>query len=139
MARTEVRLRGVGAPGIRRIVFALAVLAAAFFLSLRGLRPPSPRPLDAPATEFSASRAREVLKRLVGDDVPHPTGSVANAVVRARIVQEFSHLGYSPEIHTGFACDEYGSCGTVNNVVALLPGEEESPAVLLAAHYDSVA
>jgi hypothetical protein len=120
-------------------VFALAVLAAVFFLTLRGLRPPSPKPLDAPATEFSASRAREVLKRLVGDGVPHPTGSVANAVVRARIVQEFSHLGYSPEIHTGFACDEYGSCATVNNVVAVLPGEEESPAVLLAAHYDSVA
>jgi peptidase M28-like protein len=138
MARTEVRLRGVGAPGIRRIVFALAVLAAASFLSLRGLRPPLPKPLDAPATEFSASRAREVLDRLVGDGVPHPTGSVANAVVRARIVQEFSHLGYSPEIQTGFGCDEYGSCATVSNVVAVLPGEEESPTVLLAVHYDSV-
>ncbi|HYL45714.1 MAG TPA: M28 family peptidase [Candidatus Limnocylindrales bacterium] len=120
-------------------MFALAVLAAAFFLSLRGLRPPSPKPLEAPATEFSAARAREVLNRLVGDGVPHPTGSVANAVVRARIVQEFSHLGYSPEIHSGFGCDEYGSCAAVNNVVALLPGEEGSPSVLLAAHYDSVA
>lgn len=139
MTRTEEHLRGVGAPGIRRIVFALAVLAAAFFLSLRGLRPPAPKPLDAPATEFSASRAREVLNRLVGDGVPHPTGSVANAVVRTRIVQEFSHLGYSPEIHTGFACDEYGSCATVNNIVAVLRGELDSSAVLLAAHYDSVA
>lgn len=139
MARTEEPLRGVGPPGIRRIVLALAILAAAFFLTLRGLRPPAPKPLDTQATEFSAARAREVLNRLVGDGVPHPTGSVANAVMRARVVLEFSHLGYSPEIHTGFACDEYGSCASVNNVVAVLPGEQESPAVLLAAHYDSVA
>jgi hypothetical protein len=102
------------------------------------LRPPAPKPADAPAAEFSAGRARVVLNRLVGDGVPHPSGSAANDAVRARIFSELEHLGYKPEVQTGFACDEYGSCGTAKNVVARLEGTVSDAAILLAAHYDSV-
>jgi hypothetical protein len=41
-------------------------------------------------------------------------------------------------VQSGFACDEYGTCATVNNVVARLDGAEAGQSVLLAAHYDSV-
>ncbi len=117
----------------------LLILAAIFFLSFEGLRPPSPKPASAPSTEFSAARAREILNRLVGDGVPHPTGSVQNDVVRGRVLDEFSNAGYLPTVQTGFACDEQGDCGTVQNVLARLDGTEPAgPAVLLAAHYDSV-
>ncbi|MGH9712603.1 MAG: M20/M25/M40 family metallo-hydrolase [Candidatus Acidiferrales bacterium] len=126
------------ARGARRILLAVAVLAAVFLLSVWGLRPPSPKPANAPATEFSAGRARAVLYRLVGDGVPHPIGSAANDALRARVVSELEQLGYKPEVQTGFACDEYGSCGTAKNVVARLDGSESGAAVLLAAHYDSV-
>ena len=75
----------------------------------------------------------------MGDGIPHPTGSPQNDVVRGRVVEEFTKLGYQPFVQQGFACDEYGDCATVNNVVARLDGSEPGQAVLVAAHYDSVA
>jgi hypothetical protein len=39
------------------------------------------------ATAFSADRARSVLHRLIGNDVPHPVGSRENREVRSRIEQ----------------------------------------------------
>jgi len=103
-----------------------------------GLRPPAPLPSSVAATEFSAERAREVLRRLVGDGIPHPTGSAANAVVRSRIVDELTKLGYQPEVQSGFSCDDFGTCATVKNILARLDGVEPGASVLLAAHYDSV-
>jgi hypothetical protein len=116
----------------------LVILAAIFFLSFEGLRPPAPKPASVPSSEFSAARAREILNRLVGDGIPHPTGSAQNDVVRGRVLDEFSNAGYLPTVQTGFACDEQGDCGTVQNVLARLEGSDPGPAVLLAAHYDSV-
>jgi hypothetical protein len=121
-----------------RPAFTFLLLALILLLSYEGLRPPAPKSTSSPAQEFSAERAREVLQRLVGDGVPHPTGSAHNDVVRGRVMDEFTRVGYEPQIQTGFACDEYGDCATVKNVVARLDGNTSSPAVLLAAHYDSV-
>jgi hypothetical protein len=104
---------------------------------------PAPRAADAPATSFSASRALVTLKELVGGDVPHPIGSVANAKLRELIVQRLIALGLTPELQTGFVCNNRGGCGTPTNIVATLaggadPGDADGDAVLLAAHYDSV-
>jgi hypothetical protein len=121
-----------------RIVLAVAVLAAVFLLSLWGIRPPAPKPASLSASEFSGARARALLAALVGDGVPHPVGSAANEAVRAKILQLLRQSGYQPEVQPGFACDEYGTCGAVKNVVARLEGAEPGQAVLLAAHYDSV-
>src|SRR3984957_2144407 len=121
-----------------RVVFTFLILTLILLLSYAGLRPPAPKPTSAAAQEFSAERAREVLNRLVGDGVPHPTGSAHNEIVRGRVADEFTHIGYDPQIQTGFACDEYGDCATVKNVIARLDGSAPGPAVLLAAHYDSV-
>ena len=113
------------------------MLAAIFFLSLQGLRPPAPKPLTAPASQFSAARALATLPRLMGKEAPHPTGSDANTAVRERILREFSQIGYRPDVQTAFSCNEYGTCATVNNIVVRLEGRDKS-AVLIAAHYDSV-
>ena len=127
-------------PGIRRILLALAVLAAIFFFSLNSTRPPAPEPVDAPATQFSGGRAREILNRLVGNGVPHPVGSAANDAVRGRVIAELTKIGYEPQVQSGFACDEYGGCAAVKNVLARLDGSGEvsSGSVLVASHYDSV-
>jgi hypothetical protein len=125
-------------PGVRRILFALAIPAAILCVSLVTTRPPAPKTSDAPANEFSAARARNVLYQLVGDDLPHPIGSAQNDVVRGRIIDQLTRLGYQPDVQTGFACDEFATCGTVKNVLARLPGTQPGQAVLLAAHYDSV-
>jgi hypothetical protein len=133
-----VYLQPEGTPGTRGILPTLAILAVIFFLSVAGLRPPAPQPASAPAAQFSADRAREVLRRLVGDGIPHPTGSAANGVVRSRIIDELTMLGYQPEVQTGFSCDDFGTCATVKNILARLDGVEPGASVLLAAHYDSV-
>ena len=96
-------------PGPRRILPTAVILIAIFFLAVLSRRPPTPKPASAPAAEFSAARARQVLRRLLGDGVPHPAGSEANDVLRGRILDELTALGYQPEVETGFACDEYGT------------------------------
>lgn len=126
-------------PGVRRIVFAVAMLAAVFVLTLLAMRPPAPKAATVADTEFSAIRALEVLNRLVGNGVPHPVGSAADETVRGMIIGELTALGYDPQVQTAFECDEYGDCGTANNVLVRVPGAESGPAVLLAAHYDSVS
>lgn len=138
MTRTEDKLEPPSGPGVRRIVFAAAILAGVFVLTLWSTQPPAAKDAAAPPTEFSAGRALDVLDRLVGNGVPHPVGSAADETVRGHIVSELTALGYDPQIQTAFDCDEYGECATVNNVLARLPGNESGPAVLLAAHYDSV-
>ncbi|HYL68885.1 MAG TPA: M28 family peptidase [Candidatus Limnocylindria bacterium] len=126
------------ARGVRQIFLAAVVLAAVLLLTLWASLPPAPKPVNAPAAEFSGRRSQAVLSRLVGDGTPHPIGSAANDSVRARVLAELEQLGYKPEVQTGFACDEYGSCATAKNVVARLEGKESDAAVLVAAHYDSV-
>jgi hypothetical protein len=107
-------------------------------ITIVGHEPTAPKPANAPPSEFSASRARELLGRLLGDGAPHPVGSEANERVRERIVGELQRLGYEPAVETAFACGHTGSCATARNVVATLPGRQGAQAVLLCAHYDSV-
>lgn len=126
--------RDAGSP-----LLALAIVAVIFLVSLVTLQPPPPKPTTTELTEFSADRAREVLRRLVGDAIPHPSGSPQNDVVRGRVIDELAKIGYKSEVQTGFSCDEYGDCGSVKNVIAQLDGTEPGQAVLVAAHYDSVA
>jgi Peptidase family M28 len=125
-------------PGLRRFLSSAVVLAAILLLASLAEQPPAPKPASAAPNEFSAGRAIETLRRILKEDVPHPTGSPANNVVRQRILGEFTRLAYQPEVQTTFACSLYASCASVNNVVARLDGTGEGSAVLVAAHYDSV-
>lgn len=116
----------------------IVVFAAAAMLSLRGNQPPDPIGRDARSDTFSALRARDALERILGDGSPHPTGSAANAAVRDRVVAEFAKLGLAPMVQRRFVCGT-AICATVENIVVRLPGASRERAVLLSAHYDSVA
>jgi hypothetical protein len=131
---------------------ALVALAVLVILLALGARPPSPRPVTAAANEFSAGRAIEVLERLLAEGVPHPVGSPANRVVRDRILDEFTALGYEPHVQRAFSCRAAGgSCAWVENIAVRVPGRGDPPAVsptgdpvegaaraiMLASHYDS--
>lgn len=118
---------------------ALVLFALVFLAVVERYAPPPPRGEDAPAGEFSGGRARALLRDLLGDGSPHPTGSAANARVRDRIVSVLRGYGYAPEVQAALACNERNVCGRVENVVARLDGREPGAAVMLAAHYDSVA
>jgi len=127
------------ARGVGPLLLALALLAACLAFVHHRLEPPPALPVDAPAERFSAGRALERLARLVGDDQPHPVGSVAAERVRGQLLAEFAALGLAGETQRALACSvRSASCGAVGNVLARLPGRIEGPAVLVSAHHDSV-
>lgn len=116
----------------------LFVLGVSGALAISGHRPPDPKPLSAPATEFSAERARQVLSRLLGSGAPHPVASQENRAFRERLEREIRALSLSPEVIRGMSCGRFGSCAEVENVLVALPSQSERPGLALAAHYDSV-
>jgi hypothetical protein len=130
-------LRSAPSGGQAFLAGALALAATFGLVGWRLLRPPAPVLADAPATEFSAVRAEEVLVRLLGDGQPRPTGGAANAAARARVLAELERLGVETTVQEGFACSR-SSCATVNNVLARVAGAGIGKAVLIATHYDSV-
>src|SRR5215208_6822098 len=119
-------------PAARALFFLVLALVVA------RLAPPAPVPASAPASQFSAARARTILEDLAGDSSPRPTASAAAGRARDRIVALLAGMGYRPRVEEGFACSATGNCAVVRNVVAELPGSRPD-SVLLTAHYDSVA
>jgi hypothetical protein len=123
----------------RALVIAGAAVAALLAATLLAYRTPVPLPAEVSPTIFSASRAQQILKDLVGDDVPHPIGSAANSKLRELIVNRLTALGYTPELQTGLVCNDFGGCAVPTNIIATYGGDPKGKdAVLLAAHYDSV-
>lgn len=95
-----------------------------------------PRAATDPPVQFSAARALLTHARVLGDR-PHPTGSAANAEVRARLLTELSGLGLVPRVLTAWQCGRF-ACALVHDVFAISKGSGGDGALLLAAHYDSV-
>jgi hypothetical protein len=104
-------------------------------------RLPAEVPENAAATEFSSARALQKLRTISAR--PHPIGSPDHAVVRDYIFRELSNLGLTPETQKTIAVNtRWGSpfpTASVQNVLARIKGTNNSRAVLLVAHYDSVA
>lgn len=90
--------------------------------------------------EFSYERARQHIEAI--SHTPRPIGSIEIDRVRETIVGELESLGLSPQIqestvvapHTRFPA----IAARVRNIVAREKGTDNSKAVLLVAHYDSV-
>jgi hypothetical protein len=125
-------------------LLALAGIAMLLAATEAAYRPPAPLATSAPLSSFSAYRAKAILQDLIGDGAPHPIGSAADARIREAVVRRLSALGYAAELQTGFVCSDDGVCGSPVNIVAPLglksaDGETQRDAVLLVAHYDSVA
>ena len=126
----------------RALVLALLLVAAVWVATLAVDRPSASKPALAAPGEFSGARAKLLLQRLVGDNVPHPLGSPANERMRERIVTLLLGLGLKPELQSGImVCSRYGVCGVPTNILARIQGTDvgNERAVLLVAHYDSVA
>jgi len=112
-----------------------AVCAALVWLAGRT---PAPLPASAPDAQFSADRAMVHVRAIA--QRPHPSGSPEHARVREYLVATLKTLGLEPEIQETTGVGTHNAvAGHVLNVLARLPGRSGSgPAVLLAAHYDSV-
>ena len=124
------------------LVMALALMALLLIVVVLRQQPPAPKGVDAPSDQFSAGRVMVLLKEILSEGGPHVTGSVQNDRVRQRIVAAFESLGYEVEVQKTMRChseDAYTNCAEVQNIITRLPGREAGPALMLTAHYDSVA
>jgi hypothetical protein len=91
--------------------------------------------------EFDTGRALARLRRILGDERPHPVDSPANDAVRDRLVGELRALGLGATVTDDFACNGTAksravSCARVRNVLARI-GPTGGGAVMMVAHYDS--
>jgi len=100
--------------------------------------PPKPLSLSAPLSGFSAARAMAHVSILGAK--PHPTGSRENNEIRDYLVTELKKLGLKPEIQSTFVVNPHKKvAGKIHNVLVRIQGTLSDKALLLAAHYDSVA
>ena len=110
------------------------------FVALRGLEQAPAQVVPASdRTAFSAERAYGHLEHLIGENVPHPPGSIAHQVIGERIVARLREYGYAPELQQGLQCSTLApGCSAVRNIVAVRRGTGTGPAMMITAHYDSV-
>jgi hypothetical protein len=125
------------------------ILLAILFLVLLGAMAATPLLTRAPSLrthpipgEFDAVRAKQRLAFILGDQRPHPADSVADDMVRSRLVAQLRQIGVEPIVRDQLACNELFkqrgvSCARVRNVIAVM-GPLKDKALLLNAHYDSV-
>ena len=124
----------------KEIIVAFLTLALFAFLGIYQLNPPAAAPISAPPTTFSSDRAMKHVEAIA--QKPHPMGSPENTAVREYILKELAAQELNPSVQKTTAVTQiWGNpfrAGFVQNIVAKLPGTDNTQAVLLASHYDSV-
>ena len=109
------------------------VIALAVVIANLALRPPVPLPLNAPPQAFSADRALPDIQAVA--ERPHPIRSADQARVRDYLFTRMADMGLAPQLRP-VETDN----GALFNILGVLPGADRAaPAVLLMAHFDSVA
>jgi hypothetical protein len=118
----------------------VALLLGLVAWSVAALRPPSPAPADAPADEFSASRAFAHVQQIAAQT--HVAGSAADGQVVEGLVETLTGLGLDTRVQNAVGAWQYAPGSTemarVHNVVAVLPGSDPTGRLFLTAHHDSV-
>ena len=141
MASPLVRAKGgtMRRPTLLLLLVSLAILGAMAAKSvLIDISPVRPHPSSG---EFDASRAKDRLAFLLGDQRPHAADTEADDMVRNKLVMLLQSMGMNPVVRDQVACNELYkargvSCARVRNVIAVL-GPPNGKALLLNAHYDS--
>lgn len=133
---------------MNRIVLLVAALGLALAVAVAASHSPDPAPASAPEAAFSAERAMADIEAIA--QRPHPTGSQENARVRAYLLNRMAELGLEPAAQTGALAersvqrlarwgDDQAESREIVNLVGVLPGRDrDGPAVMLAAHHDTV-
>jgi Peptidase family M28 len=123
------------------IVAALLVLLMTAFWFKGGLIALPEEAGQARAGEFDTARALARLRRILGDQRPHPVDSAAGDAVRERLVAELRAIGLAPSVTDDVACNgtvksRSVSCARVRNVIATI-GPAAGRPVMMVSHYDS--
>jgi len=124
----------------RLALLTFGFIALFSFLSLYRQRPPAVVPASAPPEQFSAERAMTYLKVIA--QRPHPVGSAEHKATRDYLLNELSRTGLTPAVQKTVVLRPTAGTpfhvGTVENVMVRLGGTNNSKAVVLIGHYDSV-
>jgi hypothetical protein len=132
-----------------RLGILFGALALALALAILTLQTPRPLSADTPAADFSAARAMADVRQIAR--APHPVGSAEHARVRAYLTARMTALGLQTTTQTGGLSPDAlrrlaqvagsdATEGSATNLIGVLPGSDPAaPAVVLMAHYDSVA
>ncbi|MEU8264317.1 M20/M25/M40 family metallo-hydrolase [Micromonospora sp. NPDC048999] len=125
-----------GAPALGWLALVLLVAVSAWPLA-----PPDAVGAGAPSGAFSAGRAMTHLERIARQ--PRPTGSGPAADVRDYLRSTLAGLGMDTEIQHTTAIHEkqptHFHAGVVDNVLGRKRGTGGGGAIVLCAHFDSVA
>jgi hypothetical protein len=116
----------------------LLLIFLTIWLSFTQFRTPKALPANADATQFSAMRAMDYLKEIA--EAPHPLGSKEHERVKDFIFSTLSDFGLSPEIQSEegvFKAWGGDYKGKIENIVAKIPGNDPSGAIMISTHYDS--
>lgn len=140
-ASTHARLEDMRTRAVPVLVLLVCALVALVGAASRAT--PTPRPADAPAAEFSATRAASALEPLAGS--PRVSGTPKHARARDHLVRELRSLGLDAEILSGVgyvhlpgrALDRTVAA-RVDSILATRAGGGGQGTVVLATHYDTV-
>jgi len=113
-------------------------LVVGTYMSMLSTTPPR-IPKKILPEDFSIQRELEHIKAIA--QKPHPVGTEEHERVRDYITEALKELGLNPEIQRTSAArriEGHYRIYEVDNIVAKLEGTENSKAILLMAHYDSV-
>jgi hypothetical protein len=117
------------------VTMALLVFGAWFGSSSTAV--PAAVPANAPDTAFSSARAMSHLVNVAR--MAHPPGSPEHERVRGYLLDELRDLGLEPEVQTATSmirANRMLRSVTARNIVARIPGTDDTGAVLVTAHYD---
>ncbi len=117
-----------------RVLWTVGALVLGCVVGLGGLS--TPPPIPAGAEGFSAVRAAETARALLGE-APRPVGSRANREAAERLRNWLVRLGLDTELQET-EVRLAGRTIPIQNVLARRRGTLPGPAVLLMAHHDSV-
>lgn len=121
-------------------LIALLVITGVLCFTLYSLNGPAAVAANAPLSEFASARAMNYVQNI--GQRPHPIGSAEHAVVRDYIIKELTALGVKPEVQKATALSKLSQtpviAGSVENIIARLNGSNNTKAILLTGHYDSV-
>jgi MFS family permease len=118
----------------------LIVLVLITILCIRQQLTPDVVPDTAALTEHSSQRAMAHLRQIARK--PHPIGSAEHDLVCDYIIDTLTGMGVEVELQRTVVWRQRGSTAVaagVDNIVARLRGSGDGSAILLDAHYDSVA
>jgi hypothetical protein len=118
-------------PSLSLMVFMALLLFGIYYFRM----PQSYDTTEAPLSEFSTSRALQIVKAMTAK--PHFVGSENHEVVANFLVKELENLGLETSLQEGFTMTEKGTLVKAKNIIATIKGSGSNKALLLLSHYDS--